>query len=170
MIAFVFIAQIPNNMAIFYGESVPNLVSGLEGLTSMLMIIIVVAYDNLQAFYLTYLVFWNKKGKSNGKMDRKTMNSFKEMLLTNVIVLIFDWFGVILFIWVTIMSVSTQTLSVTALYIIQICELNTSIHTCINIFVLRALKNFTFADMKMLPRTPIRKEEITKVQTWMVVS
>ncbi|KAJ3273988.1 hypothetical protein HDV01_003658 [Terramyces sp. JEL0728] len=155
----VFILQLPNNLRVFCGPTIPPAINQFMASSALLMVLVIVIYDNCQALYLTLLVFWNKKAKSKGKLTKDTLNAFKRVLFTNIFILLFDWGAVLIFGY--LMATYDADLTLRDFALGQISELNTSIHSCIMIFVIKELKNFTFSDAR--PKQKVKIGESTKI-------
>ena len=92
--------------------------------------------DNYQAFYLTFLVYRNRKGNTEIISD-----SLKSTLLVNVTVSMLDWIGVAIFVAQIFWSSSTLYVS---LVLQQIIVAWVGVHAALLVLVFQRLKNLTF--------------------------
>ncbi|KAJ3318961.1 hypothetical protein HDV06_006776 [Boothiomyces sp. JEL0866] len=70
-------------------DQILNVASAVLGIYAALVII----YDNLQIFYLAFLIFNYKKIKAHAKLEESLIKGFRKVVRVNILVLTMDWAG-----------------------------------------------------------------------------
>jgi hypothetical protein len=112
----------------------------VEEITGSLYVVFSVIYDNVQVFYLTWVVY-SRHGRKNANEADKQL---RKTMIMNVIVCILDWATLLLFIVQAILPKNA-----TSYVMQQVAVAHTGIHASLLVAVFQRLKKLTFAGRKI---------------------
>ncbi|KAJ3315016.1 hypothetical protein HDV04_004816 [Boothiomyces sp. JEL0838] len=107
---------------------------------ALVLAVFTVLYDNIQGYFLLYLVFL-KKNTQNSNITAQVRKTLKKAVLINLGLLLFDWATAILYIYITFVNSQDLDIKFTVLSII---ESNIGFHGVFLISVVRNLKELAF--------------------------
>ncbi|KAJ3267534.1 hypothetical protein HDV01_004806 [Terramyces sp. JEL0728] len=163
-VAWHIILLIPNYATLFYGESLPTWINLTNSFGGVLYVISCAMYDNAQGIFLIVTIYRSKQ-KSNQMISHKSMECLKNTVVTNLIILVLDWATFALYSSEIYKFISGAELKDTDYLIVQICEFISCLHATCMIFVIKMLKDFTFADKKIAKKqTPVEKQNDDTMQ------
>lgn len=133
------VASIELVIVLFY-DWWPDWLSIWINIGALVLAVFTVSYDNIQGYFLLYLVFL-KKNTQNSNITAQVRKTLKKAVLINLGLLLFDWATAILYIYITFVNSQDLDIKFTVLSII---ESNIGFHGVFLISVVRNLKELAF--------------------------
>ncbi|KAJ3261131.1 hypothetical protein HK103_006440 [Boothiomyces macroporosus] len=134
----------------------PDWLSIWINIGALVLAVFTVLYDNIQGYFLLYLVFL-KKNTENSNITAQVRKTLKKAVLINLGLLLFDWATAILYIYITFVNSQDLDIKFTVLSII---ESNIGFHGVFLISVVRNLKELAF-----IGRRASRKNQVLNHDT-----
>ncbi|KAJ3318964.1 hypothetical protein HDV06_006779 [Boothiomyces sp. JEL0866] len=124
-----------------HSDQVGNLADAMLGLFALL----VVVYDNIQAFSLAFLIYWYKRNMGKSDLDAQ-IKLFKTVIKFNLFILMMDWLGLFFYAYSLINDSQFDNSVMVSLTCI-------SIHT---LGMVHILKMFTLLSVQQKKAAPVR--------------